>query len=159
MLKEQQDKIEVKCFFCEESNPIVLEKHHMVPRSLQEKFGISDESTVILCRNCHRKVHYVLRPIEYVLTGEILPQLENSDENAAKDLDCLKDEDTRNKILDKAWRIIFDLGTEMDFIIPKEFIIEKAKQENISETILQWVLLQFHKEGLIKQFLKDTKKR
>ena len=101
-----------RCFFCGGNNPIVLEEHHLVPGCLQEKLGVLDESTVILCRNCHRKVHYVLIPIEYVVTGEILPQLESSVlepeesvESVTNDLDGLEDKGRREKILEKARKL------------------------------------------------------
>jgi hypothetical protein len=38
-----------KCIYCGESDPIVLEKHHIAGQAY-------DQSTVIVCRNCHRKL-------------------------------------------------------------------------------------------------------
>src|SRR5579872_5605646 len=38
-----------KCLYCPESDPIVLERHHLAGRDY-------DEATVIVCRNCHRKL-------------------------------------------------------------------------------------------------------
>jgi len=144
-----------RCFFCGGNNPIVLEEHHLVLGRFQEKLGVSDESTVILCRNCHRKVHYVLIPIEYVVTGEILLQLENSvlkpeesAESVTNDLDGLEDKGRREKILEKVRQIIRDLKVEMG-PIPKKFIIERVKQENISETVLEWALMRLYEEGFI----------
>ena len=54
-----------KCFFCGESSPVVLEKHHVLP-----KYGIfvdgenAPEVTFTLCANCHRKIHHMLKPLE-----------------------------------------------------------------------------------------------
>lgn len=49
------------CFFCSEGNPLVLEDHHLVPKNIGP-VGVSD--TVTLCANCHKKLHYLLRPLE-----------------------------------------------------------------------------------------------
>lgn len=39
-----------RCLRCPESDPIVLERHHLAGKAYDP------HSTVILCRNCHRKV-------------------------------------------------------------------------------------------------------
>lgn len=33
-----------------------IEKHHIVPRNITERAGISESATVRLCSNCHREV-------------------------------------------------------------------------------------------------------
>jgi 5-methylcytosine-specific restriction endonuclease McrA len=63
--EQASDKI---CFFCGENNGIVLVRHHIIPKSLKSidptNYGIS----VILCRNCHQKLHYLLTPLTRYLT-------------------------------------------------------------------------------------------
>ncbi len=44
-----------RCFFCGEENSVVLEEHHIIPRSL----GGENGPTVVLCANCHKKLHYI----------------------------------------------------------------------------------------------------
>ena len=57
-----------RCFFCGEDNPIVLERHHIVPEDWLKAFGVVDEPPVIiLCANCHRKIHAILRMMNATL--------------------------------------------------------------------------------------------
>lgn len=49
-----------KCFFCGETNEIVLEEHHIIPKSLNLPM---DFELITLCSNCHRKLHYILNPL------------------------------------------------------------------------------------------------
>ena len=49
-----------ECFFCGETNEIVLEEHHLVPKSAEIT---PSEETIVLCANCHRKLHYILNPL------------------------------------------------------------------------------------------------
>lgn len=64
-------KRNMKCSKCEEDHPSCIEFHHIDPRkkdldiSLMVKDGYSKrrireemEKCIILCSNCHRKVHY-----------------------------------------------------------------------------------------------------
>jgi len=51
-----------KCFFCGETNPIVLEEHHIYPKwaeKVTENLGLPNE-TIVVCRNCHKKLHHIL---------------------------------------------------------------------------------------------------
>ena len=68
-----------KCIFCGNDNPIILQHHHIIPKELSnlnlEKFGFDLSEygkTVVLCANCHRVIHDVLRPfIKYMkILGE-----------------------------------------------------------------------------------------
>jgi len=52
-----------KCFFCGEREECVLEDHHVIPKTIQEKYGLDDSYTITLCANCHRKIHYLLNYI------------------------------------------------------------------------------------------------
>ena len=57
-----------RCFFCGEDNPIVLERHHIVPEDWLKAFGVVNEPPVIiLCANCHRKMHAILRMMNATL--------------------------------------------------------------------------------------------
>lgn len=58
-------KYEKRCFFCGEENELVLEEHHLVPRAANFYTGLGE--TVILCANCHRKMHHLLRPLSKYL--------------------------------------------------------------------------------------------
>jgi hypothetical protein len=46
---ERLGVINPKCLYCSENDPLVLERHHLAGRDY-------DEGTVIVCRNCHRKL-------------------------------------------------------------------------------------------------------
>ncbi len=76
----------IKCFFCGEDNPEVLEVHHIVPRSL----GIpgSEKETIVVCANCHRKLHYIYRILFKYLginyNGD--SENENKERNEDKDI-------------------------------------------------------------------------
>lgn len=48
-----------ECFFCGETNEVVLQEHHIVPKSM----NTSERETITLCANCHRKVHYIINPL------------------------------------------------------------------------------------------------
>ena len=61
-----------ECFFCGETNEIVLDEHHLVPKST--KITTTTE-TVTLCTNCHRKLHYLLKPLLKQIKLEIVPEL------------------------------------------------------------------------------------
>ncbi len=56
------------CYFCGETNPLVLENAHLIPQSVgkqvvRESEGeINVERTISLCRNCHKKFETLLRP-------------------------------------------------------------------------------------------------
>lgn len=67
-------KANAKCVFCRESHPSALEFHHKKPN--EKAFAISDfkskgysledvkreiEKCTILCANCHRKIHDIIR--------------------------------------------------------------------------------------------------
>ena len=61
-----------ECFFCGETNEIVLEEHHLVPKSAE--ITPSGE-TIVLCANCHRKLHYILNPLLSYIKIEKVEQL------------------------------------------------------------------------------------
>lgn len=64
----QEYKATQKCLCCKESDPVCLEFHHIDPN--EKEFGIANglgnnwdkilkeiEKCVVLCSNCHKKVH------------------------------------------------------------------------------------------------------
>jgi hypothetical protein len=54
------------CFVCGENNPVVLQRHHIIPRRYAGSDG--DENLVTLCANCHEAV-------EHIYTDEVITQL------------------------------------------------------------------------------------
>lgn len=57
-----------ECYFCDEGNPEALQDHHIIPDKIvtSERDAERDDTdeTVVLCANCHRKMHHLL---EYVI--------------------------------------------------------------------------------------------
>lgn len=57
-----------ECYFCGESKPEVLEDHHIIPGQIvtSERDAERDDvdETVVLCANCHYKMHHLL---DYVI--------------------------------------------------------------------------------------------
>lgn len=62
-------KKQIGCFFCQESFPQCLELHHTDPSNKEleiaqlstgnwERFLIEATKCVVVCANCHRKIHY-----------------------------------------------------------------------------------------------------
>ncbi len=86
-----------KCFFCGESNPLVLEEHHIIPQSITDGF-VSE--TVTLCANCHKKLHYLLRPLVKLVKLEAikenLPDPFPIEENARRVLEVIASYDSKS---------------------------------------------------------------
>lgn len=59
----QQQSSQARCHFCGETYPPILVKHHIIPRRLQKKIGIKNDDVIILCANCHKKLHDILDPL------------------------------------------------------------------------------------------------
>ena len=53
------------CYFCGVTDESVLEEHHIIPRSIGES-----PLTVILCKNCHKKLHNLTKPLEILAKSE-----------------------------------------------------------------------------------------
>lgn len=83
-----------RCYFCGESNPLVLESAHLIPRSighhvLKDSSGEIDVSrTIILCRNCHKKFESLLAPfLKY--TKLSLDQREEEEEKETEPIELI----------------------------------------------------------------------
>jgi len=59
----------VQCPFCGETDERKMESHHLIPKFLTELFPElkGKGGTIILCANCHRLLHWLLKPIEDAL--------------------------------------------------------------------------------------------
>jgi len=59
-----------KCFFCGNTNSVVLQDHHIIPKQLPWLKELDDEDyteTICLCANCHIALHHVLGPLLKIL--------------------------------------------------------------------------------------------
>jgi hypothetical protein len=65
------------CFICDESNPVVLQRHHIVPRRYAG--SDDDENLVTLCANCHVA-------LERIYTDEVFTQLGRAWEDQQPDI-------------------------------------------------------------------------
>jgi hypothetical protein len=65
------------CFICDESNPTVLQRHHIVPRRYAG--SDDDENLVTLCANCHVA-------LERIYTDEVFTQLDRAWEERQPDI-------------------------------------------------------------------------
>lgn len=48
------------CYFCGFADDTALSEHHIIPKRIQKQ---TDDRTVTVCRNCHKKVHDLIDPI------------------------------------------------------------------------------------------------
>ena len=53
--KQRKKRVHGKCYFCEENDYSLLDVHRIVPGSEGGKYV--EHNTIVLCANCHRKVH------------------------------------------------------------------------------------------------------
>ena len=78
------DMLLKQCFFCGEINQVVLEEHHIVPRAVEKTLSNNNQTlketrTVFLCRNCHKKLHYLSNVAEELMQKVIqTPEIEQS---------------------------------------------------------------------------------
>ena len=63
------------CYLCGEVSQEVLQDHHVIPRKLvtTEADAARDDTgeTVVVCANCHQKIHHLLEPTIQFLTEKI----------------------------------------------------------------------------------------
>ena len=56
-----------QCYFCGEKNTIVLNEHYIVPERISHIIILFEEDEVVLCSNCHRKLHHLIKPfVDYI---------------------------------------------------------------------------------------------
>ncbi len=78
-IKERKESSKYRCQACDfHYNNRIVEGHHLKPLSLNKKSKVPQkEDVVILCPNCHRIAHYLLKqkPNLYVKEGKLLKEL------------------------------------------------------------------------------------
>jgi len=131
-----------KCFFCGEDSVLVLEKHHIIPRSWVRKVNeyfevVFGDETITVCKNCHKKLHYVLKEmVEWIpLDRAIALMLEKTSVVRAKP------PARRMAILE----VLYEL-CEVKHMVHEEELTEKV-WEKYSHL--------FESEEVIKKFVKD----
>jgi len=136
-----------RCFFCGESNPIVLEEHHIVPRAAAEFIDVDPEDleiTVTLCANCHKKLHYILRPLMKLLKIEVK-------EYAKVKAEELAELGTLRWLLENALKIFEELAraNEMRLVNHDVFRDTLVLRLNISAEKAEEVIHRLKTEGVL----------
>ena len=124
-----------KCFFCGEDNPLVLEEHHIIPRSIEDSV-----ETITLCANCHRKLHHLLRPLTKYVKLELVTKPKIPETKEQKRLREILEREKKLKM------IILSLIVEADFL-PKQRIYEVI--EDYSKEEIDSALRSLIEEGTI----------
>lgn len=63
------------CYLCGEVKQEVLQEHHVIPKKLvttkADHENPETDETVVVCANCHQKIHHLLEPTIQFLTDKI----------------------------------------------------------------------------------------
>lgn len=128
-----------ECFFCGERNKVVLQRHHLTPKVAKIE---NNQETIVLCANCHIKVHTILRPFLPLLniTSE---QVEDEDKELLAIIASGRNVRTevRNWILSNL--SLNPEGIETDILLSSE------TAKNFPSDIIKDLLEQLRIEGVI----------
>ncbi len=143
--------METECFFCKEKNPIVLEKHHIVPRVL----GINSKETITVCRNCHKKIHYIYNILFSYLNLDKKENLKN--EEIYESITEIEENKKLVKLVDLIKEVEKEFENEHNQV-PCNILREKAKKEGISDEEFDKYIKILKENGIIfnprKNFIK-----
>jgi hypothetical protein len=118
------------CYFCGISQDTVLCDHHVIPKRI-DRYREHEDRTVVLCQNCHKKVHDVLDPavnhaLQLVPDGHDCQQSDGSGEsNEPTEAFSLSTAQTGEFHMDYAMSVVDQLAKEHEDGAP----IEKVKGE------------------------------
>jgi len=122
-----------KCYFCGESNPLVLENAHLIPQSIgsevfkDSKGKVNINKTITLCRNCHKKFEMLLRP--FVKYAQVRLDDKNQEEGEHIEIfgylaDCIPGQD--GSFLSIYDRHGFDITPFASLPIANRDVVDKA---------------------------------
>lgn len=114
-----------KCFFCGNADQIVLEEHHVYPRwveKVREDIGLNN-LTIVLCSNCHKKVHYLLSYYKEIIQEKTQESVTPESELKASQ------EDEERLYLTTIWVTVKSIFAEQkDQILTIESVIQQIQE-------------------------------
>lgn len=136
-----------ECFFCGEINQVVLEKHHIVSQVTEKELNkngqtLEETRTVWLCRNCHKKLHYL-----YKVADELMQKIKAKEEQQeiAPDPELLAIRAKLQTILQRITELSVNIG-----MAEKTALLEKLQAEdNMNYLEAERLIKQLVKEGTI----------
>jgi len=141
----------IKCFFCGESNQIVLEEHHIYPKwaeKVTQDLGLPNE-IVVLCRNCHKKLHHLLRYYKGIVE-RVIPEPEEISVKPARPTE---------EIIRRE-RILTVLGTLLELekayeashrftMVPREVLVKRLDEKGFRTKEVNKILDELLSQGVI----------
>jgi hypothetical protein len=151
MLKSKPSRRRKQCFFCGEK--AVIDAHHRIPQSitrriprlvraevLDEIFGKNPQRRYPLCKNCHKKLHSVLRPFEKSIL-------------LFSDISSLEKRIVEQMMKDKILTIVGDDGK--DDVADLERVLSKLVRRGVSREESVRLLKELRNDGPIYFVLPD----
>lgn len=129
------------CYFCGISDESVLEEHHIIPRSVGES-----PLTVTLCRNCHKKLHNLIKPLEILAKSE-KPYPKNLEDLMLKeDLSVLPPK-PKNASIKQKFSTSMDIWDNPNIINPVEMVHLSERQIRAIKVPTRWYAAEALKNG------------
>lgn len=151
MLESKASRGRKQCFFCAEK--AVIDDHHRIPQSITRRipklvraevldqiFGKNAQRLYPLCKNCHHKLHSILKPFEKSV-------------QLLSDINSLEKKIVDRKMKGKILTIIEEDGKEdaADF----ERVLSKLERREVSREESVRLLKELRNDGLIYFVLPD----